>query len=64
VKDGALTKEELALSKRSAAKDGMTQTLIEYLLKNFDQVKNGDDSISRQDVVAYQKKVQLKGLPR
>lgn len=63
VKDGALTREELNLSKRTGANTGMTQTLIEYLLKNFDQVKNGDDSISRQDVVAYQRKVQLKGLP-
>lgn len=64
VKDGALTKEELTLSKRPGINNGMTQTLIEYLLKNFDQMKNGNDSISRSDVVAYQQKVMPKGLPR
>ena len=64
VKDGALTKEELNLSKKSGVNNGMTQTLIEYLLKNFDQVKNGDDSINRKDVVNYQQKVMPKGLPR
>lgn len=64
VKDGALTREELNLSKKSGANNGMTQTLIEYLLKNFDKVKDGDDSINRKDVVNYQQKVMPKGLPR
>ena len=64
VKDGAMSKEELTRSKNSGVENGMTQTLIEYLLKNFDQMKNGDESIDRKDVVSYQQKVMPKGLPR
>lgn len=64
VKDGAFSKEELNLSKKSGVNNGLTQTLIEYLLKNFDQVKNGDESISRADIIGYQRKVMPKGLPR
>lgn len=64
IKDGAMSKEELTKSRQSGVENGMTQTLIEYLLKNFDQMKNGDETIDRKDVVAYQQKVMPKGLPR
>lgn len=64
VKDGALTRDELTNAKKVQGKDSMTQTLIEYLLDNFDQMKRGDNSISRRDVVAYQPKVMPKGMPR
>ncbi|MCC7528664.1 MAG: hypothetical protein IT342_09090 [Candidatus Melainabacteria bacterium] len=64
IKDGAMSKEELTKSRKSGVENGLTQTLIEYLLKNFDQMKRGDNSIDRSDVVAYQKKVMLKGMPR
>lgn len=64
VKDGAMSKVELTRSKNSGVENGLTQTLIEYLLKNFDQMKNGDESIDRKDVVSYQQKVMPKGLPR
>ena len=63
-KDGALTRDELLSAKKAGVNGSMTQTLIEYLLKNFDQMKKGDESIDRKDVVAYQPKVMLKGLPR
>ncbi len=64
VKDGALTRDELLNSKKKQGNSSMTQTLIEYLLKNFDQMKRGDNSIDRRDVVAYQPKVMPKGMPR
>jgi hypothetical protein len=64
VKDGALTRDELLNSKKKQGNSSMTQTLIEYLLKNFDQMKHGDNSIDHRDVVAYQPKVMLKGMPR
>lgn len=64
VKDGALSKEELNNSKNGKFNDGMTGTLIDYLLKNFDRMKNGDETIDRKDVIAFQKKVMPKGLPR
>ncbi len=64
VKDGALTRDELLNLEKIQGNDGMTQTLIEYLLENFDQMKRGDNSINRRDVIAYQQKVMLKGLPR
>ncbi len=63
-KDGALTRDELVSSKHVQGNSTMTQTLIEYLLKNFDQMKRGDNSIDRKDVVAFQPKVMPKGLPR
>lgn len=62
--DGALTRDELLSSKQLKGISSMTQTLIEYLLKNFDQMKRGDNSIDRKDTVAYQQKVLPKGMPR
>lgn len=64
VKDSAVTRDELVNSKKTQGSDSMTQTLIEYLLKNFDQIKRGDNSIDRKDIVAYQQKVMPKGMPR
>ncbi len=64
IKDGALNRNELINAKKREANSSMSQTLIEYLLKNFDQMKNGDNSIDRADAAAYQRKVMLKGLPR
>ncbi len=64
VKDGALSREELLNSMKRGVETGMTQTLVEYLLKNFDQIKNGNDSIDHNAVVAYQKKILPKGFGR
>ncbi len=64
VKDAAVTRDELVNSKKTQGSDSMTQTLIEYLLKNFDQMKRGDNSIDRKDIVVYQQKVMPKGMPR
>lgn len=56
-KDGAINRAELLNSRKLAGNSSMTQGLIEYLLKNFDQMKNGDTSINRADVLSHHQKI-------
>ncbi|MBS1957813.1 MAG: hypothetical protein JST89_26750 [Cyanobacteria bacterium SZAS-4] len=64
VKDGSISKEELISSQKSPPGDRMTKTLIEYLLKNFDQIKNSNEGIDHTAVVNYQQKIMPRGFAR